>query len=88
MAPRGQVEWDSSLSGLGEKREGNMESCFYSLHRWGPVVDPTRRQFVPLGGWSTSDLSLTFTKGLCVSWVLTLCSWSERSETLPGVLCG
>lgn len=64
MAPRGQVEWEAFLSGLVKKREGGMESCFYSLHRWGLVVDPTRRQFVPLGGWSTSDLSLTFTKSL------------------------
>lgn len=44
---------------------------------------------MPLGGQSTLDVSLTFTRyQVCEALVPTWCSLPERPETLPDVTCG
>lgn len=65
MVAREQVGWETFSSGTGGKRgKGEHGEVFVQPPSTGPAVDPTRRQLVPLGGQSTSDLSHTFTRGL------------------------
>lgn len=64
MAPENKWHGKPSHEGLGERGKGEHGEVFLQPPPMGPVVDPTRRQLVPLGGQSTSDLALTFTRGL------------------------
>lgn len=68
----GGQRWPRRTSGMeslpmrawGKEANGEHGEVFLQPPPMGPVVDPTRRQLVPLGGQSTSDLALTFTRGL------------------------